>query len=193
MCRTYVDDIQLLEEYQIFLFFFLCQVQTNNILHVFFFRISNCVLFFSLLLSLSSFFACHFCILFRSQTGRERERQTSNRLCHSDTSKMMFDNAFNRYLFILLLSLLSVHFTVSQTISTDIPSTGMLIATVDHFYKFHKTTNMQIYVFFSYLWIYIKHQMFCISLFQFYRTIVNFRVSNIRSMRMFSISDNPWN
>jgi len=64
---------------------------------------------------------------------RQEERETSNRLCHSDTSKMMFDNAFNRYLFILLLSLLSVHFTVSQTNSTDIPSTGMLIATVDDF------------------------------------------------------------
>ncbi len=101
----------------------------------FFFRISDCILFFSLLLSLSFFFSLVIFVFFSDHRQEERERQTSNRLCHSDTSKMMFDNAFNRYLFILLLSLLSVHFTVSQTISTDIPSTGMLIATVDDFLK----------------------------------------------------------
>ncbi len=113
-----------------FSFFFYTRYRRTTS-YMFFFRISNCILFFSLLLSLSFFFACHFCILFRSQTGRERE--TSNRLCHSDTSKMMFHNAFIRYLFILLLSLLSVHFTVSQSTLSYTASSGMLIATVDDF------------------------------------------------------------
>lgn len=52
-------------------------------------------------------------------------------MCHSDILKMMFDNVFIRYLFILLLS---VHLTVSQTTSTDFTSdasTGMLLILFD--------------------------------------------------------------
>jgi len=103
--------------------------------YMFFFQnIKLCSLFLSPTQSFV-FFSLVIFVFFSDHRQEERERETSNRLCHSDTSKMMFDNAFNRYLFILLLSLLSVHFTVSQTDSTDIPSSGMLIATVDDFLK----------------------------------------------------------
>jgi len=64
---------------------------------------------------------------------RYKEKETINLLCHSDISKMIFDNVFSRYLFILLLS---VHLSRSQTETTGSssePSTGMLLVHFDCF------------------------------------------------------------
>jgi hypothetical protein len=134
MCQTYVDNIQPLEEYQIFLFFFYTRYRRTTSYMFFFQNIKLYSLFLSPTQSFV-FFSLVIFVFFSDHRQEERERETSNRLCHSDTSKMMFHNAFIRYLFILLLSLLSVHFTVSQSTLPYTASSGMLIATVDDFLK----------------------------------------------------------
>jgi len=120
------------EEYQIFFFYVLYQEEQH--FRWFFFSEYQIVFsFFSLLLSLSFFFGLSFLYLFQT-IDRKRERERINRLCHSDILKMMFDNVFIRYLFILLLS---AHLTVSQTTSTDFisdPSTGMLLILFDRLF-----------------------------------------------------------
>ena len=178
LCGEYLD----LGRVSDFLFYVLQKVEQH--LKCFFFRISNCIRF-SFSHSLSFVFFLLVIFVFFSdhrQEKKERERKTINRLCHSDISKMMFDNVLIRYLFILLLLLVLVQLTVSQTGPQDIQSSGMLIVLFD---KFHKRTKIQVEVFFSYVWIYMERQMFWICLFEFYRTIVNFRAGIIRRMLMF--------
>ena len=122
--------------------FSMYHIHRNGILNVFFFRISNCILCFFLSLNLLSVFFCGLSFLYSFQTINRKERESINRLHRLDISKMMSNNVFIHYLFILLLSLVSVHVTVSQSsISTD-ALTSMLLTFFSYLLNFLSRIKM---------------------------------------------------
>jgi hypothetical protein len=119
MCLSYIKDVGRVSDFRSFFMDY-----RRRISSMFFFAEYQIVLSLSYLV-FRAFFLLVILVFVSEHRQKEGERKTINRLCHSNISKMMFDNVFIRYLFILLLS---VHLTVSQDTST-----GMLFAFSNEF------------------------------------------------------------